>query len=61
MAFWSAVVLLLICVYEAVQCYRAFSRGGSKILLAATIVMTLLSIAAILYIAAVFFFISTMY
>jgi hypothetical protein len=59
MPLWAAAVLFLICVAGIVLLFRAYFRGGGKIFLAAGIAVSLLCAAAMFYIAAVLFFVSS--
>ena len=51
MPFWAAVVLFLLSIVGTVLSFRAYSRGGGKIFLAAGIAAALLCAAALLYCA----------
>lgn len=58
MPLWGAAALLLIGIIGTVMSFRAYARGGGKIFLASGIVLSLFSIAALLYVAMVLLFIS---
>ena len=53
MPLWVAAVLFLLCVAGTVLSFRAYSRGGAKIFLAAGVTLSLLCVAALLYVAAI--------
>ena len=58
MPLWVAAVLFLLCVAGAVFSFRAYSRGGAKIFLAAGVTLSLLCVVALLYVAAVVLLVS---
>ena len=58
MPLWVAAALFLLCVAGAMFSFRAYSRGGAKIFLAAGVALLLLCVAALLYVAAVLFLVS---
>ena len=66
MPLWAAAVLFLICAIGTVQSFRAYIcrakppvRGGAKLFFAAGIALSLLSIAALLYVIAALLFVSS--
>ena len=58
MPLWVAAALFSLCVAGAVLSFRAYSRGGSKIFLAAGVTLSFLCVAALLYVAAVLVLVS---
>ena len=59
MPLWAAAVLFLIGVTGAVQSFRAYARGSRGFFLAAGVVLSLFSVAALLYAAMVLLFVSS--
>ena len=58
MPLWVAAVLFLLCVVGAVLSFRAYSLRGSKIFLAVGVTLSLLCVAALLYVAFVLLLVS---
>ena len=58
MPLWVVVALFLICVVGTVLSFRAYSRRGVKIFLAAGVMLSILCIAALLYVTAVLLLVS---
>ena len=58
MPLWVAAALFLLCVAGAMFSFRAYSRGGAKIFLAAGVTLSLLCVATLLYMSAVVLLVS---
>ena len=59
MPLWVAVALFLFGVIGTVLSFRAYARGGRGLFLASGAALSLLSVVALLYAAAVLLFISS--
>jgi hypothetical protein len=59
MPLWAAAALLILLITGAAVSFRAYFKGGGKLFLACGITISVLCVAALLYIAAALLFVSS--